>query len=68
MARELIWVATANFRGYGCSECGWVFTASGPLVGDTIEEMKLRYESQRDNEFSSHICAQHPRKIGPKPK
>ena len=45
-----------------------MFTASGPLVGDTIEEMKLRYESQRDSEFAAHICAEHPRKIGPKPK
>ncbi len=52
MARKIIWVTTATFRGYGCSECGWVFTASGPLVGDTIEEMKRRYESQRDGEFA----------------
>jgi hypothetical protein len=68
MARRIIWVATATFRGYGCSECGWVFTASGPLVGDTIEEMKRRYENQCDAEFAAHVCADHPRKIGPKPK
>jgi hypothetical protein len=60
--------ADASFRGYGCSECGWVFTASGPLVGDTIDEMTRQYESQRDSEFAAHVCAEYPRKIGPKPK
>ncbi len=68
MARKITWVANATFRGYGCSECGWVFTASGPLVGDTIEEMKRRYESQRDREFGAHVCAEHPRKIDWKPQ
>jgi hypothetical protein len=48
-----------NIRGYGCSECGWVFTASGPLVGETLDEMKRLYESQRDKEFAAHICTQH---------
>jgi hypothetical protein len=61
-------VATASFRGYGCSECGWVFTSSGPLVGDTIDEMTRQYESQRDSDFAGHVCAEYPRKIGPKPK
>src|SRR5580704_4558237 len=68
MARRIIWVATATFRGYGCSGCGSVFTASGALVGDTLEEMKRRYEKQRDNEFADHVCTEYPRKIGPKPK
>ena len=44
------------------------FTASGPLVGNTIEEMKRQYESQRDTEFAAHVCAEHPRKIDSKPK
>jgi hypothetical protein len=68
MARKIIWVATESFRGYGCSECGWVFTASGPLVGDTIDELKQQYESQRDSEFAAHPCVDHPRKTGAKPR
>jgi hypothetical protein len=68
MERSLIWVASATFRGYGCSDCGWVFRASGPLVGDTLEEMKRLYEIQRDKEFTVHNCAKHPRTISSKPK
>jgi hypothetical protein len=25
--------------------------------------MKMHYENQRDKEFSSHVCAEHPRPI-----
>jgi hypothetical protein len=53
---ESYWVATASFRGFGCSECGWVFTVSGPLVGDTIEEMKRAFERERDEAFKACVC------------
>jgi hypothetical protein len=32
-----------------------VFTASGPLVADTIQKMKQRYEGKRDGEFAVHV-------------
>jgi hypothetical protein len=37
------------------------FNPSDPLVGTSIDEMKRRYEGQRDREFKSHICAEYPR-------
>jgi hypothetical protein len=40
-----------------------VFNAVGPLVGESIDEMKMNYEQQRDKEFKSHVCAEHPRTI-----
>jgi hypothetical protein len=65
MPRKLVWIENPNYQGYGCSECAWVFTASGPLVGNSIEEMKRRYETQRDEEFATHICAGHPKTTKP---
>lgn len=38
-----------------------MFKASGPIRGDSIEEMKMQYELQRDKEFASHACGAHPR-------
>jgi hypothetical protein len=37
-----------------------VFNPSGPVVGRSIDEMKTHYEQQRDEEFTSHVCATHP--------
>jgi rubredoxin len=59
--RKLVWVQRQNFQGWACTECAWVFNPSGPLVGKSIDEMKMRFEQQRDKEFTSHVCADHPR-------
>jgi hypothetical protein len=61
MRRKLVWVESQIFQGWVCSECAWAFNPLGPLVDESIEEMKEHYESQRDKEFASHVCAQHPR-------
>jgi hypothetical protein len=61
MARELVWVEQERFQGWACAACAWEFRASGPLVGNTIEEMKSTYEQQRDEEFKAHVCARHPK-------
>jgi hypothetical protein len=61
MLRRMLWLDQGQFRGWACSECAWMFNPSGPLVGKTIEEMKQRYETERDKEFKSHVCAAHPR-------
>jgi hypothetical protein len=37
----------------------WKFNPTGPLVGTNIEEMKQRYETERDKLFMSHDCAAH---------
>ncbi len=44
----------------GCSECAWVFNPSGPPTGNSFDEMMRNFELQRDREFSSHVCADHP--------
>jgi hypothetical protein len=59
--RKLVWVESQNFQGWACSVCAWVFDPLGPLVGESIDEMKMHYERQRDKEFTSHVCAEHAR-------
>jgi hypothetical protein len=49
-------------NGFGCSDCAWRFTASEPLVGNSVEEMRQHCEAQRDQEFKAHVCADHPKK------
>jgi hypothetical protein len=59
--RKKIWVQAANIEGWGCSECAWVFSPSGPPRGTSLDEMIRNFERQRDEEFAAHDCAQHPR-------
>jgi len=40
---------------------GWIFKFSSRLVGDSLDEMKRKYEDQRDKEFAEHVCAEHLR-------
>jgi rubredoxin len=61
MRRKLVWVERQNFQGWACTECAWVFNPSWPLVGNSIDEMKTNFGQQRDKEFASHVCAEHPR-------
>jgi hypothetical protein len=58
--RELVWVETKGFLGWGCSECAWKFNPEGMPAGATIAEMKQHYQQQRDDEFQSHRCADYP--------
>jgi len=61
MRRRLVWVENPNFQGWACTECAWVFKASTPIIGKTIDEMKTQFQEERDKEFVSHVCAEHPR-------
>jgi hypothetical protein len=61
MRRKLVWVEKQNFQGWACFECAWVFNPSGTPTGKSLDEMKQDYEQQRDKEFTSHVCAEHPR-------
>lgn len=60
MPRRLVWIDEKHFRGFGCSECAWVFNASGSPIGNSFDQMMRNFEAQRDREFSSHVCADHP--------
>jgi hypothetical protein len=61
MPRRLVWIEEKHFRGFGCSECAWVFNPSGSATGSSFDEMMRNFELLRDSEFSSHLCADHPR-------
>jgi hypothetical protein len=68
MPRQLVWIESQNFEGFGCSECNWAFNPPGALVGESLDAMKQNYEAQRDKEFAAHVCAKHPRAMSPKTK
>jgi hypothetical protein len=59
--RELVWVEKKNFQGWACSECAWEFNPSGPLIGESLDKMKMHYQEQRDKEFKLHVCAERSR-------
>jgi hypothetical protein len=61
MRRNLVLIADEHFWGWSCSECAWVFNPSGTPSGKSLDAMKENYERQRDKEFASHVCAEHPR-------
>ena len=60
MRRKLVWLEEERFWGWGCSECAWVFNPSGPPDGESIDEMKQKYELKRDENFAAHLCGDHP--------
>lgn len=61
MSRTLVWIEQPHFRGFGCSECSWVFNPSGSPTGNSFDKMLRNFELQRDQEFTSHVCADHPK-------
>ena len=61
MSRKLVWIEQQRFRGWGCSECAWVYNPSGAPAEKSFEEMMRNFELQRDREFTLHVCANHPR-------
>jgi len=66
LPRKLVWIDEIRYRGFGCSECAWVFRPSGSPTGNSFDEMMTNFELQRDKEFSSHVCADHPRSTSTK--
>ena len=66
MPRKLVWVEGQNLQGFGCSQCDWVFKPSGAPLDKSLDEMKQKYEDQRDEEFAAHICVKHPSATRPK--
>jgi len=65
MPRELVWIDQPRFRGWGCSKCGWAFNPTGPPTGDNFDAMMRNFEAQRNVEFASHLCVEHPRQSKP---
>jgi hypothetical protein len=65
-SRKIVWVEEHRFRGFACSECQWRFDPSAAPKGESFEEMMRNFQLQRDREFTSHVCADHPRTMGAK--
>jgi hypothetical protein len=61
MSRNLVWVEQPSLRCWGCSECAWVFNPFGALTGKSFNESVRNFESQRDKEFTLHVCVQSPK-------
>jgi hypothetical protein len=50
---RLEWIKSQDFLGFGCSERSWKFRPSSALAGDSLDEMKRKYEAERDKEVPS---------------
>jgi hypothetical protein len=61
MPSRLVWIDEKRFRGFGCSECAWVFNPSGSPAGNSFNEMMRNFELQRDREFSSQCLRRSPK-------
>jgi len=57
----MVWVQTKDFMGWACADCAWKFNPSGIPAGNTLAEIILSFERERDKEFGSHVCADHPK-------
>jgi len=66
MPRKLVWVEEGRFHGSACSECSWGFDSSAAPTAKSFDEMMRNFELQRDREFTSHVCGDHPRTMGAK--
>jgi len=66
MPRKLVWIESQTFEGFGCSECNWEFEPPDALVGKSLDEVKQKYEAQRDKEFAAHVCLKPPSVSRPK--
>ena len=66
MSRKPVWIEQQRFRGFGCSECAWVFNPPSAPTGNSFDEVMRNFELQRDREFSSHVCTDHPRNTSAK--
>jgi len=61
MTHNVVWVEEQRFRGFACSEGSWQFDSSAAPAGKSFDEMMRNFQLQRDKEFASHVCANHPR-------
>jgi hypothetical protein len=61
VSRQMVWRKTPQLEAWTCVRCAWAFLPSGPPLGDSLDEMMLNYELQRDKEYACHVCAQYPK-------
>jgi hypothetical protein len=55
--------SSTNTQDTAFASCGRMFLHSSAIegipAGNTLAEIKLNYERQRDKEFESHVCAKY---------
>jgi rubredoxin len=51
MPREMVWIEKEGFQGWACSVCEWKFHPSGGPKGESMSQMAVNFERQRDEEF-----------------
>ncbi len=49
-SRQVVWVEGQSVKGWGCSECAWVFHPSGPPTGESLDEMKRNFQTRKSQE------------------
>lgn len=59
--RNLVWIESQSFEGWGCDKCAWIFNPSGLPTGKTLDEMKEHFQTQLSQEFAAHACDGHPK-------
>jgi rubredoxin len=47
----MVWIEKEGFHGWACSICGWEFHPSGVPKSESIDQMAVNFERQRDEEF-----------------
>lgn len=60
MPRSTVWIATKNFHGWGCSDCGWNYPVPTLL---TDSEAKSAYDRLSVGKFRAHKCEEHPARL-----
>lgn len=57
--RHIVQSEEWGFPVWGCSDCSWLFNASGPPIGQDIPEMEQNYYTERDKQFREHLCSDY---------
>jgi hypothetical protein len=50
MPREMVWIEKEPFQAWACSVCEWKFYPSGSPKWESIAQMAVHFERQRDEE------------------
>ena len=60
MARSTVWITTASFVGWGCSDCGW--TSAVPTLLST-PDAKSAFDRLAVAKFRAHKCEEHSTRL-----
>ena len=50
MPSRLVWIDEKRFRGFGCSECAWVFNPSGSPTGRVVDSIFFAFHGLNPSE------------------